>query len=169
MIDNLIIFSPIGLVLWARRQSLDTVFVSPRRLPEKFALGLVLGILSLSLYSALRGEASLIPSRLLSATTLDKLVDFLPVFLEGVALAFGYVRFRWLAGTILALTLPPVLFAAAHIPAQIANERTLAYMAVFFAFNTVLGSAILWTVARSRDVIWIGIVHYLVDVAIEAV
>jgi hypothetical protein len=168
-VDNLIIFSPIAAVLVLRRQGVDTLFLSAYRLPEKIVLGVVLGVASLSTYSAMRGEIDQIGPRLAASVEPEKLVDFLPVFLEGVALAFGFVRFRWLVGTAAALVVPAMLFAAAHVPGQVANDRTLVYMAVFFAFNSTLAAAILWTVARSRDVVWIGIVHYLMDVAIEAV
>lgn len=99
----------------------------------------------------------------------DKLVDFLPVFLEGVAVAFGFVRFRWLVGMVPALVVPAAVFAAAHIPGQLADERTLATIVAFFLFNTSLAAAILWTVQRSRDVIWLGMVHYLMDIAIRAI
>jgi hypothetical protein len=118
LVDNLIIYSPIAAVLAVRRQSAATVFLSARRLPEKIVLGMALGAAGVSLYSALRGEAAFIPSRLLAAVHVDKLVDFVPVFLEGVAMAFGFVRFRWLAGTAAALAVPAVLFALAHVPGR---------------------------------------------------
>jgi hypothetical protein len=168
-IDNLIIFSPIALVLMARRQGLETIYLSGRRLPEKIALGAGLGIAAVAIYSAMRSEADMVGARLASAFDADKLADFLPVFLEGVAVAFGFVRFRWLVGTAAATIVPAMLFAAAHVPGQVAEERTIAFMAAFFLFNSALGSAILLVVARSRDVVWLGIVHYLLDVAIEAV
>ncbi len=169
MVDNLIIFSPIAAVLLLRRQGLNTLFLSGTRLPEKIGLGLALGVVGLALYSALRGETDLITSRLTAAVAPDKLVDFLPVFLEGVAVAFAFVRFRWLVGACAAVVVPVAVFAAAHIPGQIANDRTLVHMAIFLVFNSVLAGAIFLTVARSRDVVWIGMVHYLMDVAIEAI
>lgn len=169
MLDNLVIYSPIAGVLALRRQGPGTLFLSRTRLAEKIAVGLVLGVASLALYSVLRGEASQIGPRLARAIEPDALVDFLPVFLEGVALAFAFVRFRWLVGTIPAVVVPVLVFAAAHVPSQLANDRTLVHMAIFFAFNSVLSGVILMTVARSRDIVWIGLVHYLLDVAIEAV
>ena len=61
-----------------------------------------------------------------------------------------------------------VFFAAAHIPGSLEEGRSFAYIAAFFVFNGTLTTAILYTVQRSRDVIWIGVVHYLMDIAIEA-
>jgi hypothetical protein len=169
VIDNAIIYSPIAVVLAARRQGLDTIFLSHGRLWEKTALGLGLGIGAVSVYLALRGELAQLPDVLISAAAPDKLIDFPAVFLEGVALAFGFVRFRWLVGTAAALVIPALLFAAAHVPGQVAEERAIAHMAAFFVFNSGLCAAILWTVQRSRDIVWIGLVHYLMDVAIRAI
>lgn len=169
MADNLIIYSPIAAVLLVRRQSPRTIFLSPVRLPEKIALGLVLGIVAVVVYSAPRGELSEVPRYLASALRTEKLVDFLPVFLEGVALAFAFVRLRWVVGTAAAIAIPSLLFAAAHVPGQLAADRDAVHVAVFFVFNTALPAAILWTVQRSRDVIWIGLVHYLMDIAIRVI
>jgi hypothetical protein len=169
LVDNLIIFSPIAMVLLARRQGTRTIFLSPHRWVEKIVLGLGLGVISISLYLALRGELTELPQVLAASVAPDKLVDFVPVFLEGVAVAFGFVRFRWLVGMVPALVVPSALFAAAHIPGQLAEERTMATIVAFFLFNTSLAAAILWTVQRSRDVIWIGMVHYLMDIAIRAI
>ncbi len=169
MVDNLIIFSPIAAVLWMRRQGTDTIFLSSHRWFEKILLGLGLGVVSVSIYLGLRGEISELPQVLAASVAPDKLVDFLPVFLEGVAVAFGFVRFRWLVGMIPALIVPAAVFAAAHIPGQLADERTMGTIVAFFLFNTALAAAILWVVQRSRDVIWLGMVHYLMDIAIRAI
>jgi hypothetical protein len=169
MLDNLIIFSPIALVLWTRGQGPGTIFLSSHRWFEKILLGLGLGVISVSIYLAMRGEISELPQVLALSVAPDKLVDFLPVFLEGVAVAFGFVRFRWLVGMAPALIVPAAVFAAAHIPGQLADERTMATIGAFFLFNTTLAVAILWTVQRSRDVIWLGMVHYLMDIAIRAI
>jgi hypothetical protein len=169
LVDNLIIFSPIAGVLWMRGQGTATIFLSPRRWFEKVLLGLGLGVASVAVYLALRGEASELSQVLAASVAPDKLVDYLPVFLEGVAVAFGLVRFRWLVGLAPALIVPAAVFAAAHIPSQLADERTMATIVAFFLFNTTLAAAILWVVQRSRDVIWLGMVHYLMDIAIRAI
>jgi hypothetical protein len=145
------------------------LFLSATRLPEKILLGLLLGTIAITIYSGLRGELVEVPGYLTSAVDVDKLVDFFPVFLEGVALAFAFVRLRWAVGTTAAIAIPSLLFAAAHVPGAIESGRGTTHIAVFFAFNTALPAAILWTIGRSRDVIWIGLAHYLMDIAIRAV
>lgn len=169
IVDNCIIYSPIALVLAARRQGPHTMFLSARRFGEKIVLGLTLGVVSLAVYSGLRGELADLPGYLASALAAEKLTDFPAVFFEGVALAFAFVRLRWAVGPVIAIAIPSILFAAAHVPGAIEAGRTTTHIAVFFAFNTALPAVILWTVARSRDVIWIGLVHYLMDIAIRAI
>jgi hypothetical protein len=169
LVDNLIIFSPIAGVLWLRGQGPSTIFLSARRWFEKVLLGLGLGVASVTIYLALRGEISDLTRVFAASVAPDKLVDFLPVFLEGVGVAFGFVRFRWLVGLAPALIVPAAVFAAAHIPGQLADERTMATIVAFFLFNTSLAATILWVVQRSRDVIWLGMVHYLMDIAIRAI
>jgi hypothetical protein len=169
LIDNAIIYSPLALVLIFRRQSPRTMFLSPVRLGEKIVLGLALGVIAVALYSGLRGELGEVPGYLRSALEPGKLTNFVPVFLEGVALAFAFVRLQWAVGPAAAIAIPCVLFAAAHVPGQLESGREAGHVAAFFAFNTALPAAILWTVARSRDVVWIGLAHYLMDIAIRAV
>jgi hypothetical protein len=165
----LIIFSPIAAVLIGRRQGPQTIFLSPRRLAEKIALGLTLGVAAVAIYLVLRGELLRLGECLAAAVAPERLNYFVPIFLEGVAIAFGFVRFRWLVGTPAALAIPAVLFATAHVPGQLAEQRTLVEIAAFFVFNSALVSAVLWTVQRSRDVVWMGMVHYLMDIAIKAI
>jgi hypothetical protein len=169
LVNNAIIYSPVAAVLIIRRQSAATVFLSPVRLAEKLLLGLALGVVAIAVYGALRGELAEVPGYLRAAVASDKAVDFVPVFLEGVALAFDFVRLQWAIGRWAAILIPCLLFAAAHVPGQVESGRDFAHMAVFFAFNTALPAAILWTVARSRDVVWIGLAHYLMDIAIRAI
>jgi hypothetical protein len=166
--NNAIIYSPILLVLAVRRQSGRTVYLSLDGLPVKLAAGAVFGMLGVVLFLALRGEAGRLPGVLLASARTESLRNFLPVFLEGVALAFMYVRLRWAFGQWPALLGPGLLFAAAHIPRQLESGLGAPEMIAYFAVTTGIAFAVLYTLDRSRDVIWIGIVHYLMDVAIDA-
>ena len=169
VVDNLLIYSPIALVLAIRRQSPRTVYLSADALATKVAFGLGLGVLSVLLFLLLRGEPGRVMEILASAFEGKRGANFVPVFLEGVALAFAFVRLRWAMGLWPALVLPAVLFALAHVPGQIQEGRVLAEMAAFFVLNSVLVSLILYVAQRSQDVIWLGIVHYLMDIAIQAI
>jgi hypothetical protein len=167
-LNQLIIFAPIVIVLAIRGQGPATVFLSPAALPMKLITGLLLGIAAVAIYLGASGRLGDLPAVLLESVRPQSLERFLPVFLEGVALAFVFVRVRWTFGTAAALLIPSVLFAISHIPRQLESHLPIEHIALYFALNTLLPVAILYVVSLSADVIWLGIVHYLMDVAIHA-
>ena len=93
---------------------------------------------------------------------------FPSVFLEGVAVAFCYIRLRWVTNKWIAILAPALLFAGAHLHYSIDAHKSLAYTLSFFLFNMAVVSGILFMLQRIRDIIWIGILHYFMDVAIHA-
>jgi len=166
--DNLIIYSPILLVLIARRQRGDTVYLSHRGVHKKVLVGSACALASAAAFLALRGELDRFPG-LFTSWSSKRTADFVPVFLEGVALAFLLVRLQWVWGRAAAVSIPALLFALAHVPSQLAEGRSVAELVAFFAVNTGLVAFVLLVLQRSQDVIWLGLVHYLMDVAIGAV
>lgn len=167
--NNLLIYTPIFAVLAWRRQSTETIYLSRAKAWLKLGFGCVTGLACVALFLTLRGELAQWPSVLHRAMDGARLASFAAVFLEGVALAFLLVRLRWAWGARIAVVVPAVLFAAAHVPGEIAEGRSLAEMIAFFALNSVLVAAILVVVQRTRDILWLGVVHYLMDVAIRAI
>ncbi len=167
-LDNVIIYSPIAIVLLARKQSPRTVFLSMEKIGWKIGLGIAIGVASVLLFVTLRGEWGRLPEIAARVFALDAIENFFPVFMEAVAMAYVFVRLRWVVGLWPAIAIPAVFFAVAHIPGSLEEGKSFGYIAAFFVFNGTLTTAILYTVQRSRDVIWIGVVHYLMDIAIEA-
>lgn len=168
LLDNLIIFSPIFILLAIRRQGLETILLSFKELGRKVAVGAVLAIVGTAVFLALRGELASFPSVIKGVVAPENATNFAPVFLEGVALAFLFVRIRWALGFRSAILVPAVLFAVAHIPRQMDGGESTGTMVAFFFLNTLLPAAILYVVFLSRDIIWLGIVHYVMDIAINA-
>ena len=167
-VNTLLIFSPLFAVMLLRRQGPDSVYLSARALPQKLAAGAALALVGLAVFLGLRGELDRAPAVLAGTVAPRSLEHAIPVFLEGVAVAFLFVRLRWALGAPAALLVPCLLFAAAHVHGDIEQGRPAAGVVAFFALNTLLPCAIFAVVARSRDVVWIGVVHYVLDVAIEA-
>ena len=66
------------------------------------------------------------------------------------------------------MLIPCLLFAIAHVQRGIDSGQTTSELIAFFVLNTALPFVIFLTVVRSRDVVWIGLVHYLLDVATRA-
>ena len=161
-------YLPIFLILVIRKQPLSTVWLSGRSLHWKFATGVVSAIFGLLVFAALRGDLSTlgkIGPRLLQP---HSWVHAPAVFLEAVAVAFVFVRLRWICHPALAILIPSVLFALAHVPGSIEEGRAIWEIVAFFLFNTALPAAIFTVVAISKDVIWIAIPHFLLDIAIDA-
>ena len=167
-LNNLIIYAPVFVILVHRGQSTETIYVSPKGLAVKLAAGLVLGLVAVGVFLALRGQLAAFPGVAAASVHRENLRNVLPVFLEGVVLAFVFVRLQWAFGRWPALVAPGVVFAAAHIPRQLDSGLGLPEMAAYFAVTAGIAFAVLYTAQRSRDVIWLGIVHYLMDVAIGA-
>ncbi len=167
-INNLIIYAPVLVVLIHRAQSTATIYLTVEGLPIKLAAGLLFGLVGVAVYLTLRGELGRLPDVVAASVRPRNLRNFLPVFLEGVVIAFAYVRLRWAMGQWPALIAPGVVFAAVHIPRQLESGMGKPEMIGYFAVTTGITFFVLYTLERSRDVIWLGIVHYLMDVAIGA-
>ncbi len=167
-LNNVIIYSPLFILLAVRKQTMETVFLSTTDLGRKAAAGVILAIAATTAFLALRGELADLPGVLRGVIEPDNATNFLPVFLEGLALAFLFVRVRWALGVWPAILIPSVLFAVAHVPRQLAGGESTGTMIAFFILNTLLPATILYVIVVSRDIIWIGIVHYVMDIAIRA-
>ena len=131
-------------------------------------MGLVAAILAVVTFSRLSDATDRLTTIAADALALRSLAHAPAVFLEGVALAFVYERLRWVMGGRWALFAPCLLFAAAHLPRSLAAGRPIEEVLFWFSANTLLPMMILGVVAKSRDVIWIAIPHYAMDVAIGA-
>lgn len=168
MVNNLIIFSPIFITLYFRKQSVNTVFLSGKKLGIKLAFGLLASLLGILVFYLVANGENQFGRVFKEALLLENIRNFPAVFLEGVAIAFLFVRLNWSIGKKWAILIPSILFALAHLPRSIGNgtavPEILAYSAVTFAVTCL----ILYTSHKSRDVIWLGVIHYLMDIAIGA-
>ncbi len=167
-LNNLLIFSPIFLVLLFRQQNLKTVFIARKQAGLKLAFGLGASALGILLFVALRGEWDRIPEILGDAIKVEKLSNFPAIFFENVALAFLFVRLKWALSTKWAIGIPAILFALAHVPGSVAEGDPWMHIAIFFLLTGSLTTVILYTAYRSRDILWLGLVHFFMDIAIKS-
>lgn len=168
MLNNVIIFSPIWLMTLLRKQSLNTVLISGQDVLKKVTFGLAASIVGILVFIGFRNEWARFSEILTHAVTFESLINFPAVFFENVALAFLFVRFRWTVGSKWAIIIPAILFAVAHIPGSVAEGDSWEHILTFALLTSSLTVLILYTAYRSRDILWLGFVHYLVDVAIKA-
>ena len=165
-INNLIIFSPVFIVLMIRKQNLNTVFLSLNGLFIKLVFGMLATFIGVEFYMVFNGGHAW--SVIREGLSYENVKNFLPVFLEGVGLAFLFVRLKWLVGLKWAITIPAVLFSLAHIPRAVSNQTTLELVIVDSILTALITVIVFATTAKSRDIIWLGILHYFLDIAIGA-
>ena len=167
-LNNVIIFSPILLTLLLRRQGPSTIFLSRKGILIKVVFGFASSCGGIFIFLLLRGELERIVEVAHHAISPSALTYFPAVFFENIALAFLFVRLKWAVGIKWAIGIPAVLFAFAHVPGSLAEGDPLIHIITFFFLTGGLTTFILYTAYRSRDIIWLGIVHYLMDVTIKA-
>lgn len=168
VLTNLEIFSPIFLTLYFARQSASTIYISKSNLLMKCGVGLVLGVVCCLIFLSLRSELVRFPEVALSAIKWKSIVNFPAVFFEGMAVAFLFVRLQWAFGTKLSILIPSLLFAASHVPGSMASGMATQEIIYFLFLNTGICAFVLFSCSKVRDVIAVGIVHYLLDVAIKS-
>ncbi|WP_462252643.1 CPBP family glutamic-type intramembrane protease [Ekhidna sp.] len=167
-LNNIIIFSPIAITLFVRAHSSNTVFLSTKQLGYKLLFGLISSLVGVFIFLVLRGELNRMNEIMTHAIDPSTLTNFPAIFFENVAVAFLFVRLKWVAGIKWAIAIPAILFAFAHVPGSIAEGDPIGHIITFFLLTGSLTTVILYTAYRSRDIFWLGIVHYLMDVAIKA-
>jgi hypothetical protein len=166
-INNLIIFSPIFIFLIIRRQPLSSIYLSFKEPGKKILWGIILSVFSCSIYLLLIGRMNEYGNFFLNDLFLPHYLENFPaVFLEGVAVIYFLTRVKNISSPFIAILITTLLFSASHVPSAIKQGDTFLIISIFFIFNTILPSFILYSVVKTRDVIWIGIVHYCMDVAI---
>ena len=161
-INQMLIFSPILLVLVIRRQPLTSAWLPRARLAIRLLIGVVLASLALTAYSILR-EGAAAPWVLFGRIWRYENIDImLQVFLEDLTIAILFVRLAGAIGARWATAIVPCLFAAGHIPAMISQGASWLEL-VGLLRDTGLGVAVILVVQRSRDIVWFWVIHFCLD------
>ena len=159
---------PIFIILFLRKQSLKSIYISFQQWHLKILFGCLTAIISSLLFLGLRGEFDRIPSMINHTFELESISNFPAVFFEGVAIAFLFIRIKWASNLKLALIIPSLLFAVAHLPEMIADEHTIMHITIISLVTISISIFVLYTIDKSKDIIWLGVFHYILDVAIAA-
>lgn len=167
-LNNVLIFSPIFISLWIRKQSLATVLISKKGFWKRLGFGLAGSLVGVVAFVGLRGETERIPEIMLKSISPISLSYFPAVFFENVAIAFLFVRIKWVLGAKWAILLPSLLFAFAHVPGSIAEGDPISHIIIFFLLTSFIAVFVLFTCFKARDILWIVLAHYSMDLAIKA-
>ena len=168
ILNNLIIFSPLFLALKLRKQSLNTVFFSTSKIGLKLGFGAVTSVIGICVFYLFHRQEGGFSQVFEQMFLLENIRNFPAVFLEGIAIAFLFVRLSWSLGKKWAVSIPAILFAIAHIPRSIASGEGPLEILVYSIVTATITVLVLHTSHKSRDIIWLGVIHYMMDIAIGA-
>jgi len=162
-INQILIFTPIVLLLPIRRQSWQTALFPRKGKLFSVLIGFGIAVISLIVFMVLKGHnGNGILKNLLFIYHYDNLDVLVQVFLEDFAIAVVLYRLIQCIGLKRAVIVVAVLFAAAHIPAMVANGVS-AENFIGLLFDTVLGILILRTLYSSRNFLWFWMIHFAMD------
>lgn len=161
-LNQAIIFSPFLGLLFFRKHSLQTAWLPTAKIGWRVACGLLIAFLTIAVFRFSR-EGAVGYFKLIQEVYHPQNLSYLVQVLgEDLAIAILFVRLRAAIGLKASIILVASLFAAGHIPALLAKGWALEEMGSLI-LDTLLGTGILYFVARSRDIWWFWMVHFAMD------
>jgi hypothetical protein len=161
-LNQTIIFAPILVVPLLRRDGWASAWIRWHAFLPRVTIGLAFALVVLFLYSRLEAGAPSYPATLRGVFAPSHAHLAVQVLLEDVAIAIAFVRLAAAAGPRRAVVGVAVLFAAAHIPAMLAQGASASELAGLVR-DSCLGVVVVWTAWRSADIAWLWPVHYSMD------
>ncbi len=163
-VNQILIFSPLVVLLVLRRQSPSTAWVPTSRVWMRIGAGLLLAALAMAAFTLVRtGSAPwwrVIP-RVYRPSSLPIAVQ---VFLEDCAIATLLVRIGAATGRRqVAAVAVAALFALGHVPAILTREADLLPAVAPLALDFLLAVGALLAVQRSADIWWFWCIHFAMD------
>ena len=161
-LNQFLIFSPVVLLLFLRRQSPATVWLPADHIPYRLTAGVLLALISLLTYAMISREDPGPGPLVAEIMQVKHVPDLVQVFMEDLTIALLFVRLSVWVGRQWALVLVAVLFAAGHLPALIAQGSSWEETASLL-LDTGIGVLVLSAVSASQDIWWFFIVHFVMD------
>lgn len=161
-VNQIVIFSPLILLLVIRRQAPRTAWLPRDRVAERIGLGIALALISVGIFLIYRADSRPLSDVLFDTFAPQNLPHLVQVFLEDVSIAIIFVRLRAWIGTRWSIGLVATLFAAAHIPAMLAGGAALADLHTLL-LDAALAVGILAVLQRVCDIWWFWWVHFAMD------
>ena len=161
-INQIIIFGPIIAVPILRRHGWASAWIRRDQIAIRLAIGLVLALVALLLFSTLEREAASWSDAVREVFAPSRAHLAVQVLLEDVAIAILFVRVAAAMGPRRAVMIVAALFAAAHIPSMITRGDTGAELVALLR-DAGLAMLVVGTAWRSADIAWVWPVHYALD------
>lgn len=161
-INQVLIFSPLLVLLAVRRQPLSSAWLRASRVWLRVLIGLGLALLAILVFTSIRAGGASWPTVVSQVYTVGNSARAVQVFLEDVAIAIFFVRFAAALGTRNTVLLVAVLFSLLHVPALVQSGASLSSLG-HLVLDTGLAVGILAVLQRSADVWWFWMVHFAMD------
>lgn len=161
-LNQVLIFSPLLVVLWVRKQGPETAWLPRDRVGARVAVGLGLALVTMTVFLWVRAESHPWTSVLAAVYQPKNLAHLVQVLLEDFAIALVFVRIRAALGLRWAIVLVAALFAAGHVPAMLAGGTPWHELGSLL-LDTTLGIGVLAVLQRSADIWWFWQVHFMLD------
>lgn len=162
-INQVMIFSPVILLLVLRRQGLSTAWLPTKRVPQRLVVGVAVSLAALAAYGLARHELDrygMYLSRIYTLGNADKAVQ---VFLEDVSIAVFMCRLTaamkrpWISAGLVG-----ALFAAGHIPAMLSHGAAGGDL-LGLVLDGLLGLFMVRILQRAGDIWWFWCLHFMLD------
>ena len=161
-VNQLAIFSPVFLLLYFRKQPLTTAWLPAKSVWLRIAVGLVLALLAIFLFTLFRSDSNGWLTVLEQVYHYQNLSFLVQVFLEDVAIAVLFIRVRSAIGLRGAIILVAALFALGHIPAMISAGVSFSEFSSLI-LDTLLGVGVIFVIQKSADILWFWMIHFAMD------
>jgi hypothetical protein len=161
-LDHVCIFAPLLLLPVIRRQGPETAWLPTDRVGRRLLVGTGLALLAVLAFTWARTGSdpwlTVVP-RVYQPGNVSLAVQ---VFLEDLALAIVFVRFRAVLGVRPSILLVASLFALAHLPTLFVEGASFGELLTLL-LDAALGALVLMVLSRSQDIWWFWCVHFAMD------
>ncbi|MEB3347771.1 CPBP family glutamic-type intramembrane protease [Aquimarina gracilis] len=161
-INQAFIFSPTLILVFLRKDSLDSIWLPKANIIIRIGIGLCIAMISLIIYWIVRENATPLGKMMLNIYNPKNISELTQVFMEDITIAMIFVRLSKWIGSSWTIGIVAILFAAGHIPSMIADGYSLAELGSLI-LDTAIGVVILSVISRSKDVWWFFLVHFTLD------
>jgi len=160
-INQILIFSPAILLLILRHKSFDSAWINVENAHLKILTGLGFALSAILVYSAVGSDRSFFEI-LIGTYSPKNFPHLIQVLCEDILIAMLFIRLKKATSLNIALVVVASLFAAGHIPAMISKGFPLEEFYSLF-LDTGLGFFLIYTINKTKDILWFWMVHFAMD------
>lgn len=162
-LNQIVIFSPILALVASHPQRFLSGGLPLGPAAAGLPIGVALASVSVVAYAWMRGaDSGSLVAFIFQPTNIDIAVQ---VLLEDIAIAALLLRVRTIIGTAGTVAAVAILFAAAHIPAMLAQGGGILEGAPALAISAFIGVLVMGAVLCTRSIWWAWPVHTCMDIA----